>query len=45
MKDRGKSVLQRFRHYFERYKQKITTYVRRDPYVMKRNDFSTELKD
>ena len=29
----------------ERYKQKITTYFGRDPYVMKRSDFSTELKD
>jgi len=29
----------------ERYKQKITTYFGREPYVMKRSDFSTELKD
>jgi len=29
----------------ERYKQKNQTYVGRDPYVMKRSDFSTELKD
>jgi len=29
----------------ERYKQKITTYVGRDLYVMKRSDFSIELKD
>ncbi len=28
----------------ERYKQKIATYVGRDPYVMKRSNFSTKLK-
>lgn len=28
----------------ERCKQKITTYVERDPYVMKTSDFSTKLK-
>jgi len=29
----------------ERYKQKITTYFGREPYVKRRSDFSTELKD
>ncbi len=28
----------------ERYKQKITTYVGCNPYVMKRSNFSTKLK-